>query len=339
MSERPEVLRLDGVRVVLGKREVLDVERFAVRQGEVAALLGPNGSGKSTLLRTGALLLEPTAGRVSLFGQEPGSRAERVRLRRRTASVFTDPTLLDMSVRANVETALRIHGVARDERRHRVETWLDRLGISHLATVRPHTLSAGEAQRVALARAFAVEPELLFLDEPFGSLDFETRARLVGELRDLLATYGAAAVVATHDRSEAQLLADRVAILLGGRLEQEGKLSEVLDHPRTAAVAAFLGYGVISSAQLLRLVPALNPLGTVACIPLGATKLVPPGADSAVAVHVLGIRGAGGRVELVCDLGEPVVVEVSLRDAREHPMRKGDLVHVQLDQERIHWLA
>ena len=192
-GESTEALRVEDVSVVLGGREVLRTDELVVGRGEVVALLGPNGSGKSTLLRVAALLQQPTAGRVSLFGQQPRGSRQRTLLRRRTASAFTGAMLLDMSVRANVETALRIHGVGGDERRRRATNWLDRLGVLDRAEARAHTLSAGEAQRASLARAFAVEPALIFLDEPFSALDVDTRSRLVGDLRELLPGEGVAA--------------------------------------------------------------------------------------------------------------------------------------------------
>lgn len=339
MSERHEVLRLEVIRVTAGKREILNVERFDVAAGEVVALLGPNGSGKSTLLRTGALLIEPSAGTVRLFDTEPRGRGQRTLLRRRTASVFTDPTLLDMSARANVEVALGIRGVAREARRRQAEAWLERLGVLPLAGARPHTLSAGEAQRVALARAFAVEPELLFLDEPFAALDFDTRARLVGDLRELLSSSQAAAVIATHDRSEAELLADGVAVLLEGRVEQVGSVEDVLEHPCSTAVAGLLGHALMPRDALLSRMPELRAGGAVAHVPPGAIEVVAPGDDASIAVPVLGVRGAGGRIQVVCDLGGPVVIEAGMRDVLARTLRAGDLVHLRFDLERLYWFA
>ncbi len=339
MNSRAEVVRLDGVRVRLGKRLVLAVDELSVRAGEVIALLGSNGSGKSTLLRTAALLLNPVAGEVSLFGRRAGGRGGQTRLRRRTASVFTDPTLLDMPARENVEVALGIRGMSRSDRRQRAEVWLDRLGVAHLAAARPHTLSAGEAQRVALARAFAVEPELVFLDEPFASLDFETRARLVGDLRDLLASSELTALIATHDRSEAELLADRLIVIVEGRVAQDGRTSEVLERPVSATVAAILGHTLLTHTQVGRLLPpALARQGQTAHIPPGAVRVDRTPCAETCLIPLLSVRGAGGRVQLVCDLGTPATFEVPAADVARTELRAGALLPLRIDLERVYWL-
>lgn len=339
MTERREVLRLEDVRVTAGKRVILAVDRLDVADSDVVALLGPNGSGKSTLLRTGALLVTPSAGTVRLFGTEPRGRRKRTLLRRRTASVFTDPTLLDMPVRANVEVALGIRGLPRDARRLQADAWLDRLGVLSLADARPHTLSAGEAQRVALARAFAVKPELLFLDEPFAAVDFETRSRLIGDLRELLAASTTTAVIATHDRSEAELLADQIAVLREGRLEQVGGVEHVLERPNSPAVAALLGHALIPSDELVSRVPSLTPRGTVGHLPPGAVAIVTPDTAYSVAASVLAVRGAGGRIQVVCDMGGPVIVEAGMRDALARTLRMGDVVHLYFNLDRLYWFS
>jgi len=338
MTAPAEAVRFEGVRVRLGRRDVLTVEEFVAKAGEAVALLGPNGSGKSTLLRTAAMLVEPAAGEVALFGRRARGRGERTRLRRRTASVFTDPTLLDMSARANVEVALAIHGVPRGERRRSAERWLERLGVAHLASARPHTLSAGEAQRVALARAFAVEPELLFLDEPFASLDFETRARLVGDLRELLAASEVTALVATHDRSEAELLADRLVILINGQVAQDGPAAEVLEHPRSAEVASLLGHALLTSEQVRCLLPGIEPRGALAHLPPGAGRLVDPAREEGRPVPLVSVRGAGGRLQLVCDLGTPVTFEVAAAALGALELRPGGPVALAVDAARLYWL-
>lgn len=338
MNERSEVIHLEDVRVRLGRRDVLAVNRFAARAGEAVALLGPNGSGKSTFLRTCALLIDPAAGEVRLFGERPHHRGQRTRLRRRTASVFTDPTLLDMSARANVEVALGIHGVPRGDRSARAESWLERLGVGRLAGARPHTLSAGEAQRVALARAFAVEPELLFLDEPFASLDFETRARLVGDLRELLNSSNVTALIATHDRNEAELLAGRLVVLVDGRMIEDGATPGVLERPASLAVASLLGHTVLTREQAGRVVPDVAPLGATAHIPPGAIEVVAEASPGARALPLLALRGAGGRVQLVVDLGAPVTFEVHTSDVARRGLQAGADVYLHIDLGRVYWL-
>lgn len=333
-----EALRLDNISVVLDGREVLRVEELAVGRGEVVAVLGPNGSGKSTLLRVAALLQQPTAGSTSLFGQQPRGSRQRTQLRRRTASAFAGAMLLDMSVRANVETALRMHGVNGEERRDRAAHWLDRLGVLDRADARTHTLSAGEAQRASLARAFAVEPELIFLDEPFSALDIDTRSRLVGELRELLPDEGVAAVLATHDRTEARLMADRVTLLIDGHIEQQGPVDEVFAQPRTRAAAAFLGYSVIAGELLNGRRGTEGSDAPMACIPPDATELVDAETPGARPASVLAVQGAAGHAQLVVDIGAPLTLETTIERVQGGDLRAGTAVHVRIDEQRVVWL-
>jgi len=233
-------LRLGGVEVRHGGRVALAVPDLAVGPGEVLALMGPNGAGKSSLLHVAALLRRPESGEVWLGGERATRRTER-RLRRRTAMVLQAPLLFDVSVLANAASGLRFRGVGRREAERRAGAWLERFGVGHLAGRSGRALSGGEAQRVSLARAFATEPELLLLDEPFTGLDAPTRTALVPELAARLRETGTAALVATHDRVEAAALADRLAVLIGGRVVQIGPTTDVLDRPATAEVAAVVG--------------------------------------------------------------------------------------------------
>ena len=333
-------LELSGFSVRRGGREVLRVDSLGVAPGETLVVLGPNGAGKSSLLLGAALLLPPGGGTVSLFGETARGGRDRVRLRRLSATVFQEPALLDMSARRNVETALWLHGLPAPERRARAEHWLGRLGVADLARARPHTLSGGEAQRVALARAFAVEPRLLFLDEPFSSLDPATRAELAGELRGLLAERRATTLLVTHDLGEAELLADRVAVLLDGELAQEGAVARVFDRPRSPAVAGFLGYALVRPGQLppglCRAAGIEVSAAMVGVRPSAVQVVVPAGSDNATTDHggavatVASVQGAAGHGRLVLDIGDALLaVDLDVRSARS--LRPGDRVGYEID--------
>ncbi|MBI3454659.1 MAG: ABC transporter ATP-binding protein [Candidatus Rokubacteria bacterium] len=235
------VLALRDVLVGYGGRPALEVSVLEVPEAEVLAVIGPNGAGKSTLLRVLALLEAPARGAVAFRGAVARSAAERLAFRRRMASVFQDPLLCDTSVAANVRLPLLFRGLGRAEADRRVRPWLGRLGIAHVADRGARSLSGGEAQRASLARAFAVEPEVLLLDEPFAALDPPTREALLDDLARLFAEARTTAVFVTHERAEALRLGDRVAVLMDGRIAQIGRPEEVFGAPTDEAVARLVG--------------------------------------------------------------------------------------------------
>jgi molybdopterin-binding protein len=218
---------------------VVDVDSLEVRRGEVLALLGPNGAGKSTLLRLLAGLEFPDEGRVFYKGRSVTGRDRE--LRRTSVAVMQRPYLWRGTVRQNVEYGLKLRRVPWTERRLRVRASLETLGVAHLADVSVATLSGGEAQRVALARALVVEPEILFLDEPTADLDVAVRRRLLADLERILRRAAPAIVLITHDPGEAFALADRVAVIEGGRIIQTGSPGDVFEAPASEFVASFTG--------------------------------------------------------------------------------------------------
>lgn len=335
MSADVPALVLRNLRVRRAGRDVLDVPHLEVGAGETLAVLGPNGAGKSTLMLAAALLL-PAAGDVTIFG-EAARRGAHVRLRRQTATVFQDAALLDMTVRRNVEVALAMHGVRGAERRARAEEWLGRLGVTHLAGQRGHAVSGGEAQRVSLARAFAVRPRLLFLDEPFAGVDHATRAALTGELRSLLAAEGAAALIATHDHSEALLLADRVALLDAGRPLQVGPAAEVLAQPESVRAARFLGFSVLGSASCALL--GLRPLDGVlhAAVAPDAARLEPAGTPATVRRVEAG--AGAGRLLVELASGDTLALAQPVEALRDASLAVGREVWVAVDGARTVWLT
>jgi tungstate transport system ATP-binding protein len=247
------VFELRDAAVDYDGRTVLDVPHLAVRRGEVLTLLGENGSGKTTLLRLLGLLIRPVRGQLVFGGEEVdfGSARRLLELRRRMASVMQQPLLCRMSVRRNVALGLRFRRMPKPEIARRVDTWLERLSIAHLGDRPAAKLSGGEAQRTSLARAMALDPEILFLDEPFAALDAPTRQSLLQEFRTVLADSGVTAVYATHDRGEALSLGDRVAVLMGGRVAQVGSAEEVFSRPERVEVARFVGIETLIPGRVM----------------------------------------------------------------------------------------
>jgi tungstate transport system ATP-binding protein len=256
--------------VVRNGKELVRVERFAVQPGEVHVLLGPNGAGKSTLLR--ALNgLEEATGQLFFDGAPLRNGGDRRRLRRRTAAVFQRPHLLSTTVRGNVESGLRLRGVTGAELRRRTSASLSLLGIADLAERRRDGLSGGEAQRVSIARALAVDPAVVFFDEPLASLDPPTRRSLTADLQSIFAQLATAVLWVTHDTEEALAVADRVTFLSGGRVLQEGPRAEVFNRPATPEVADYLGVDVWLEGTL-----ESGDVGTARFVLAGGASLVCP---------------------------------------------------------------
>lgn len=224
-----------------------DVEvAFEVAAGETVALLGPNGAGKSTTLDVLAGLLRPDAGEVVLDGDVLTGPGRWVAPHaRRTALLAQDPLLFPhLSVLENVAFGPRSRGVARHEARAGAGRWLAEVDAAELAGRRPGELSGGQAQRVAVARALAAEPRLLLLDEPMAALDISAAPALRQLLGRVLA--GRSAVIVTHHVLDALLLADRVVVLDGGRVVEEGTASDVLSRPRSSFAARFAGLNLLA---------------------------------------------------------------------------------------------
>jgi thiamine transport system ATP-binding protein len=214
-----------------------------VEEGQVLAILGPSGCGKSTLLRATAGLEHLDAGSVRWRGRDLAGVPTH---ERGFALMFQDGQLFGhATVGDNVAYPLRLRGVGRAARRSRVDELLELVGLPGYADRRPPALSGGEQQRVALARSLAADPELLLLDEPLSALDRSLRERLGGDLREILVQTRTTAVMVTHDHDEAFTVADRLAVMLAGRVVQEGPTAEVWRAPVDAEVAAFIGYTTI----------------------------------------------------------------------------------------------
>jgi tungstate transport system ATP-binding protein len=237
VSEPPLYL-LEDVRQEYGGRTVLHVERLAVRPGEVLGLLGPTGSGKSTLLRLLAGLEAPASGRLEFGPHRLDGRPLPLEVQRRITLAFQRPLLLRGTVQYNVGYGLRLRG--RRDGAERVQALLERLGLSGCARQSAATLSGGQTQLAALARALVLAPEVLLLDEPTANLD-PARVALVEEVIGEVRRRGGATIVwATHNLFQARRTADRVALLLDGRVVETAPVREFFEAPRDSRTAAFL---------------------------------------------------------------------------------------------------
>src|SRR5215467_4378725 len=217
----------------------VDAVSLDVADGEFMVLLGPSGCGKSTLLRMVAGLEDPTSGSVLLDGELANDMTPR---ERKVAMVFQDFGLYPhMSARDNIGFPLRIAGIEPQPRSERVSDIASALGIHDVLARKPGQLSGGQRQRVAMGRAIVRQPQLFLMDEPLSNLDSGLRAELRAEISALVRELGVTTIYVTHDQAEALTMADRVAILRKGVLQDVGTPTQVYSRPGTLYVAAFLG--------------------------------------------------------------------------------------------------
>ncbi|MER7474115.1 ABC transporter ATP-binding protein, partial [Micromonospora sp. NPDC000018] len=245
-------LALAGVSAAYRGSTVLHEVDLTVARGELLVVLGPSGAGKSTVLRVVAGLEPVTAGRVRIAGRDvtadrPG--------RRNLSMVFQSYALFPhLTVAENIAFGLEVRDTPRAVARDRARAAAETVGCAALLHRRPGQLSGGERQRVALARALVREPDVFLLDEPLSNLDLALRVEMRAELRALHDRLGATMVHVTHDQTEALVLADRIAVLRAGRIEQVGTPDEIWRTPASTFVARFVG------SPAMNLLPADGPL-------------------------------------------------------------------------------
>ncbi|MCV7281291.1 TOBE-like domain-containing protein [Mycolicibacterium flavescens] len=239
-----------GANKRYGEFAALDDVDFEVPSGSLTALLGPSGSGKSTLLRAIAGLDQPDTGTITINGRDVTDVPPQ---RRGIGFVFQHyAAFKHLTVRDNVAFGLKIRKRPKAEITEKVDNLLEVVGLAGFQTRYPNQLSGGQRQRMALARALAVDPQVLLLDEPFGALDAKVREDLRAWLRRLHDEVHVTTVLVTHDQSEALDVADRIAVLNKGRIEQVGTPEEVYDAPANAFVMSFLGAVSSLNGSLVR---------------------------------------------------------------------------------------
>jgi spermidine/putrescine transport system ATP-binding protein len=283
---RPEAdIHLDNVSKRFGDTLAVDRLTLSIDRGAFYAMLGPSGCGKTTTLRMIGGFEDPTEGRVFLGGDDITQHPP---YRRDVNTVFQSYALFPhLSVDRNVAFGLERKGVDRAETRRRVGEALEMVQLAGLGKRKSSELSGGQQQRVALARALVNRPRALLLDEPLGALDLRLRKQLQIELKRIQQEVGITFVHVTHDQEEAMSLADTIAVMSDGRIEQAGSAADLYERPRTAFVANFLGVSNLIDGRLLS-----TDGGTVTCETHdGATLHVPadrvgPHAGDAVSIGV-----------------------------------------------------
>jgi sulfate transport system ATP-binding protein len=305
------VIAVESVTKRYGDFTAVDDVSLDVPEGSLTALLGPSGSGKSTLLRVIAGLETPDTGRVELEGADVTNVAAQ---KRGIGFVFQHyAAFKHMTVRENVAFGPKVRKRPKAEVREKVDELLALVGLDGFADRYPNQLSGGQRQRMALARALAVEPRVLLLDEPFGALDANVRADLRAWLRRLHERVPVTTVLVTHDQEEAMEVADRIAVLRDGRLEQVGAPREVYERPANDFVMGFLGPVSRVDGALVR--------------PHDLILLDRPedGAGEAMVQRVVHL-GFEVRAELVLSSGEEVEVQLTRTEADALELKPGEIV-------------
>lgn len=223
------------------EKAILEHINFELHPGECLGLVGPNGSGKSSLLKILAFLEAPTSGELWFQGQ-PLPKSVPLDIRRKIAIVFQDALLLNTSVWENIAVGLKIRSIPKREIRERIMYWLQQLGIAQLAKQPARSLSGGEAQRVSLARALVLNPDVLFLDEPFSALDAPTKEALRTDLADIFHSTQITTVVVSHDFEDIERLTQRALILMQGQIVADAAPATLLATPQTPEVDQFLAH-------------------------------------------------------------------------------------------------
>ncbi|UII55478.1 ABC transporter ATP-binding protein [Cytobacillus spongiae] len=234
-----QLIQLENIIYQVKDQTILSIPNLSIYQGEILGVMGPNGAGKSTLLKVLSFLEDATSGQV-FYRQKPIS-ANTISLeeRRKFAVAMQQSLLFDTTVYQNVAAGLKIRKVSNKQIAEKVDYWLDKFQISHLTKKQANFLSGGEAQRVNLARAMALDPEVLFLDEPFSALDYPTKVHLLKDLKNILKNTKTTTVFISHDLTEVKYMTDRLSLLIDGQIKQIGDTRAVIASPNSAT-ASFL---------------------------------------------------------------------------------------------------
>ena len=303
-----------------GNFTALDDVSLEVEGGSLTALLGPSGSGKSTLLRIVSGLENPDEGEILISGRDATALTPQ---KRNVGFVFQHyAAFKHMTVRDNVAFGLKIRRRPRAEIRERVDELLRLVQLEAFGHRYPAQLSGGQRQRMALARALAPEPQVLLLDEPFGALDARVRAELREWLRRLHEEVHVTTIFVTHDQAEAMDVADQIAVMNRGRIEQVGTPTQLYDEPQTEFVMSFVGEA--------------NRLGDAWVRPHELEIVETPSADAVEAmIERITLYGFDARVELTPAEGDVLTVQLTRQGLEELELEQGQIVWVRAAHERV----
>ena len=341
-----------------GDRDILKNINIRIERGEVFALIGPTGSGKTTLLRLLDLIDTPDRGQLYFDGTDVTESAGlRLEARRRMAFVLQKPVVFNTTVYDNITYGLRWRGMSRSDIRIRVDRVLEMVGLTADRKRNARTLSGGEVQMVAIARAIATEPEALLLDEPTANLDPVSMARIENLIASIIERHDTTIVMATHDLSQGQRLADRAGMLLDGEILQTGDWREVFNAPHSRKIADFVGVenildGVIASNEdrVVTVDVGSNPVEALSGLPIGekvsaciraeevtlALSRLSSSARNSFTGRITRVVATGPTARIEVDCGFTLAALVTRRSAEEMALEKGKSVYATFKATAVH---
>ena len=355
------LVSVEGLCQSYDGRQVLSVDRLELMEGEILAIVGPNGSGKSTLLRLINLLEKPARGDIVYWTGKRLSelnRGERRELSKQMAMILQEALLFKRSVKANIIYGLKMRRTKKVEKEAKAREMLARLDLGEFAERDAMTLSGGEAQKVTLGRAMVLQPRLLLMDEPLASLDVLARKALREDISRLVKEMGVTAAYVTHDYTEVLEIADRLAVLLDGELQQVGRPSEVFGRPASEKVAEFLGAENLLEGEVAACREGMADID-IEGVRIEALCEQPPGSRVKVLIHpeevvlladsgdagsarnrlparVTDVKVLGALVKVSLECGFPLVAHVTLASIEEMGIAAGSKITAAIKATAIH---
>jgi len=342
---------IEGLKKVYGDYVAVSDFNLEIKKGELIAFLGPSGCGKTTTLRMVAGFITPTAGNILVNGRDISQLPPH---RRNTGMVFQRYALFPhMTVEQNVAFGLDMRKIPRSEQKQLVKDALDMVQLSQLSGRYPREMSGGQQQRVAIARALVIKPDVFLLDEPLSNLDAKLRVKVREEIKELQQRLGLTTIFVTHDREEAITIADRLAVMHEGRIQQVGTPTELYDNPQSAFVADFLGdINVLRGASSDRM-GFVTERGTA--LPVSARALsssvgIRPErvviADQALSNHIalegtvseIIYKGSLYELRVTCGAGDKIISHVTNgQHLANNPVQIGSKVFANFTEQDCHF--
>ncbi len=250
-----KILEISGIEKKYDAGFRLSVSRLHLDKNRILSIIGPNGSGKSTLIKLINLLERPDEGKIYFNGTEiTNGKTDRAKIRKKMAVVFQDPIFFNTSAYNNILLGLKMRKTDIHPVKDRIDHYVHKLKIGDLLHRNIRTLSGGEKKRLSLVRALVLDPELLLMDEPLSNIDQYSKESLMSDLFAVLKSTGKSIIYITHNRDEAMILADDIAVINKGLVEQSGRKEEIFGNPASEFVAGFVGvetlvYGIIDEKR------------------------------------------------------------------------------------------